>query len=135
MRRRPSSTLALQSLIYPSPPLHSLPCYWIYPPPFVARRVIAYATHGLFNNQCLARIHGSQGLSDVVVTNTVPLRDAVTNVHLGRKIAQLSVAPVLAEAMLRVQMGQSLATLRSSTAETVDDRYLGQLPEEPLTID
>lgn len=75
--------------------------------------MIAYAAHGLFNNLALARIAGAPALTDVVVTNTVPLRDEVNAVHLGHKIVQLSVAPVLAQAMLRVQMGQSLAPLRA----------------------
>lgn len=33
--------------------------------------------------------------------------------HHGHKVVQLSMAPVLAEAMLRVQMGQSLEPLRA----------------------
>lgn len=76
-----------------------------------AGRLVAYATHGLFNGSALARITRSP-LSDVIVTNTVPLRDDVDTRHT-HKISQLSVAPVIAEAILRLQLAQSLQSLRT----------------------
>jgi len=74
-----------------------------------ARRMVAFATHGLFNGSALARINHSM-LSDVIVTNTVPLRDDVDMRHT-HKIAQLSVAPLIAEAIARVQDRRSLVDL------------------------
>lgn len=91
-----------------------------------ATRMVAFATHGLFNGSALSRIMRSP-LTDVVVTNTVPLRDDVDTRHT-HKITQISVAPVLAEAILRVQTGTSLQHLRvlerGSKAEA--PRYQGQ---------
>ena len=80
-----------------------------------ANRVEAYATHGLFNGGALQRIARS-ALSDVVVTNTVPLRDDIS-VRDSHKIAQLSVAPLLAEAITRVQTGQSVQALKTFEAQ------------------
>lgn len=87
-----------------------------------ANTIVAFATHGLFNGDALQRITRSP-LAQVIVTNTVPLRDNVDTRHT-HKIAQLSVAPILAEAVLRVQTGQSLAGLRGSNTDM--PRYLGQ---------
>ena len=55
-------------------------------------------------------------LSDVIVTNTVPLRDDIS-VRDTHKIAQLSVAALLAEAVVRVQTGQSVQDLRAFESE------------------
>jgi ribose-phosphate pyrophosphokinase len=90
-----------------------------------ARRVVAFATHGLFNSGALARITRSP-ISDVIVTNTVPLRDDV-DVRHTHKLVQLSVAPLLSEAILRVQMELSLQALRTpSYASSKSPRYKGQ---------
>jgi ribose-phosphate pyrophosphokinase len=89
-----------------------------------AARIIAFATHGLFNGGALARITRGP-ISECIVTNTVPLRDDVAFAHT-HKLTQLSVAPLLAEAMLRVQTGQSLAGLRVYDPATVDARYRDQ---------
>jgi len=89
-----------------------------------AQRVVAFATHGLFTGSALQRITRSP-LSDVVVTNTIPLREDVDTRHT-HKIAQLSVAPLLAEAILRVQTGQSLQDLRIFDRDTAEPRYKGQ---------
>jgi ribose-phosphate pyrophosphokinase len=89
-----------------------------------AQRIVAYATHGLFTGGALQRITKSP-LSDVVVTNTVPLREDVDTRHT-HKIAQLSVAPLLAEAILRVQTGQSLQDLRVFDRDSTEPRYKGQ---------
>jgi ribose-phosphate pyrophosphokinase len=45
-----------------------------------ARRVVALATHAIFSGQALQRIAKSP-LSDVLVSNTIPLRDDVTMRH------------------------------------------------------
>lgn len=89
-----------------------------------AGKLYAYATHGLFNGGALHRINKS-ALSEVVVTNSVPLRDDVDMRHT-HKIAQLSIAPLVAAAMLRVQTGQSLQSLRVFDRDNIESRYLGQ---------
>lgn len=90
-----------------------------------ARRIVAYATHGLFSGSALQRISHASHLSDVVVTNTIPLRDDLETRHT-HKIAQLSVAPVIAQAILRVQTCQSLQDLRVFDRETDIARYRSQ---------
>jgi ribose-phosphate pyrophosphokinase len=89
-----------------------------------AKRIVAFATHGLFNGGALSRINKSP-LTDVVVTNTVPLRNDVNIMHTHR-ITQLSVAPLLAEAILRMQAGESLMDLRVFDSESELPRYKGQ---------
>ena len=89
-----------------------------------AKRVVAFATHGLFNGGALARINRSQ-LSECIVTNTIPLRNEVERAH-SHKIVQLSVAPLLSEAILRMQLGLSLQRLRVLE----DVKKGGQLPEK-----
>lgn len=88
-----------------------------------ARRIVVIATHALLNGNALARITRSP-ISDVVVTNTLPLRNDVDTSHT-HKIAQVSVAPLIAEAILRMQTGQSLQRLRTD-AQSYDCRYKGQ---------
>ena len=86
-----------------------------------ARRVVASATHGIFSGKALQRLSRSP-LTDVVTTDTIPLRDDVAT-RDTHKLSQLSVAPLLAAAIIRVQCGASLQPLR-----LVDkgERYAGQ---------
>jgi len=72
-----------------------------------ARRVFAYASHGLFSGPASDRIKKSC-LSEVVVSNSIPLG---AQARLNRKIAQLSVAPLLAEAICRIHAKQSISAL------------------------
>ena len=72
-----------------------------------ARRVYCFATHGLFSGPASDRIARSS-LEEVVVTNTIPLKAAARS---GEKIVQLSVAPLLAEAIKRVHQRQSISAL------------------------
>mmetsp|Transcript_24288 Transcript_24288/g.62624 ORF Transcript_24288/g.62624 Transcript_24288/m.62624 type:complete len:555 (-) Transcript_24288:350-2014(-) len=75
---------------------------------FGARRVYAFATHGLFNNPAAERIEKS-ALEEVVTANTIPLRDEV--MLTTQKIRQLSVGKLLAEAMLSIHTGKSVSQL------------------------
>jgi len=72
-----------------------------------ARRVFAFASHGLFSGPASGRISKSC-LEEVVVVNTVPL-DSTAKVN--PKIKQLSVAPLLAEAIRRVHTKKSVSAL------------------------
>ncbi len=89
-----------------------------------AQRIVAYASHGLFTGAALQRIARSP-LSEVVVTNTVPLGTGVEAQHT-HKIVQISVAPLLAEAIVRMQTGQSLQDLRIFDRDSAEPRYKGQ---------
>lgn len=72
-----------------------------------ARRVFAFASHGLFSGPAPGRISKSC-LEEVVVCNTVPLDGAA---KVNSKITQLSVAPLLAEAIIRVHTKKSVSAL------------------------
>lgn len=72
-----------------------------------ARDVITACTHAVLSGPALERLQGS-GLSQVVVTNTIPLR--------GKELAcpklhQLSVAPLLGEAIRRIHEDESVSSL------------------------
>jgi ribose-phosphate pyrophosphokinase len=72
-----------------------------------ARRVFCFASHGLLSGPAPDRIARSQ-LEEVVVTNTIPLKPSA---RTNEKIVQLSVAPLLAEAIKRVHYRQSISDL------------------------
>jgi ribose-phosphate pyrophosphokinase len=70
-----------------------------------ASRVIAVSPHGLFTRNALARIGDS---CEVIVTNTVALKDddfATSHMH---KLIQVSVAPLLAKAIRTMHLHGSL---------------------------
>eukprot|EP00742_Colponemidia_sp_Colp-10_P001997 GILJ01002132.1.p1 GENE.GILJ01002132.1~~GILJ01002132.1.p1 ORF type:complete len:410 (-),score=66.42 GILJ01002132.1:94-1323(-) len=71
-----------------------------------AKRVYAFATHGLFSGPALKRIESS-ALEEVVVSDSIPLRSETP----PTKIRQLSVAVVLAEAIRRVHQKESVSAL------------------------
>jgi len=84
-----------------------------------ANKVYAFATHGLFSNQGVKRIHDSP-LDQVIVTNTIPLPHENTgDIHrtvkpdefVSPKIKQISVGLLLAEAIRRSYQRESLNAL------------------------
>ncbi|KAJ1632947.1 phosphoribosyltransferase-like protein [Pavlovales sp. CCMP2436] len=75
---------------------------------FGAKRVFAFATHGLFNNPAAERIERSS-LEEVVTSNSIPLRDEVAKATT--KIRQLSVGKLLAEAIVSIHTGKSVSQL------------------------
>src|SRR5436853_420916 len=72
-----------------------------------ARRIVAYAVHPVLSGPAVERIQSS-GLEEVLVTNTIPLRE---NALACRKITQLSVAKIFGEAIRRIHSGDSLSSL------------------------
>lgn len=83
---------------------------------FGAVSVSSFATHGLFSGNAFKNISGSV-LENIVVTNTTPRKPGEENID---KITRLSVAPLLAETIYRVQKKQSVADLFS--VKPVDKR-------------
>ncbi len=72
-----------------------------------AKNVYAYCTHPVFSGPAIGRIE--QGaIDEVVVTNTIPLSDAAAQ---SSKIRQLSVAPLIAQTIQRIALGQSVMNL------------------------
>ena len=69
--------------------------------------VAAYITHGVLSGAALARIEESQ-LGELVITNTIEPTDAVQNT---KQIRILSIAPLIAEAIRRTHIGESVSSL------------------------
>jgi ribose-phosphate pyrophosphokinase len=72
-----------------------------------ARDVYACITHGLLSGPALERIHASS-LKELIITDSIPPRPEV---KASPRIRVLSVAPLLAEAVKRIHMGDSLSSL------------------------
>jgi ribose-phosphate pyrophosphokinase len=72
-----------------------------------ALRVFASCTHPVFSGPALDRIRDSS-LEEVVATNTIPLCDAARTMG---KITELSVAPLLGEAIIRIHDDSSVSSL------------------------
>lgn len=74
---------------------------------FGARRVFAFASHGLFNGKAIETISNSV-IEKVVVTNTIPDSPAKLSCD---KIVYLSVGPLLADAIRAIQAKTSVSAL------------------------
>ncbi len=72
-----------------------------------ATKVVAYCTHAVFSGGAVERVAASD-LDEVVVTDTIPLRD---DASACAKIRQLSVAGLLAETILRIYTEDSVSSL------------------------
>ncbi|ADL06846.1 ribose-phosphate diphosphokinase [Thermosediminibacter oceani] len=71
-----------------------------------AKEVYACCTHPVLSGPAIERLNASP-IKEVVVTNTIPLRDH----QKIEKITVLSVAPLFAEAIRRIHLHQSVSTL------------------------
>jgi len=69
----------------------------------------AYITHGVLTGGAVARISDSP-LKELVITDTIGTTDAV---HLAPNIRVLTIAPLLAEAILRISEDRSVSSLFS----------------------
>ena len=72
-----------------------------------ANKVLAYITHPVLSGPAIDRILKSD-LDELVVTDTIPLREAAKNCP---KIRQLTVAGLLAETMRRIRDEESVSSL------------------------
>lgn len=72
-----------------------------------AAHVVAYCTHAVLSGKALSNIESSD-LDELVVTDTIPLNDEA---RACSRIRVLSVAEMLAEAMRRVNMEESVSSL------------------------
>jgi len=73
--------------------------------------VYAAASHGVLSGNALSRIHHCQALKEVVMTDSIPLK----NSKKYPKIKALSVAPLLAEAIKRIHNEESVSSLFDET--------------------
>jgi ribose-phosphate pyrophosphokinase len=72
-----------------------------------AEKVLAYCTHPVLSGKAVERIENSV-LDEVVVTDTIPLRD---DARRCKRIRQLSIAALFAETMLRISNEDSVSSL------------------------
>ncbi|MHA6299178.1 ribose-phosphate diphosphokinase [Devosia sp. CAU 1758] len=72
-----------------------------------ARSIRIACTHGIFAGSALARLSAEAGLSEIVCTNTLPIEAS----GVTEKLTVLSIAPALAEAMRRINNGESVSAL------------------------
>lgn len=73
-------------------------------------RISLACTHGLFTGKAVERLKSESGIDEIVTTNTVPLSPENDLPNL----TQLSVAPLFAEAVRRINCGESVSSLFSS---------------------
>ncbi len=81
--------------------------------------IYACATHGVLSDPAVERIRDSN-LAEVVITDTIPLPPA----KRISKIRQLSVAPLIGEAIRRIHGGESVGALFSSEIKLVQEMGL-----------
>ena len=72
-----------------------------------ARKVVAYSTHAVLSGKALDNISGSQ-MDELVVTNSIPLSGQALGTG---KIRQLSLAPMLAETIRRINNEESISAM------------------------
>ena len=71
------------------------------------KRIVVACTHGLFTGQAIARLGAQPDLDEIVTTDTVP----IPNAKRLPNMKVLSVAPLLAEAIRRIHVGESVSGL------------------------
>lgn len=73
--------------------------------------VYAAVSHGILSGNALSRIHECKALKELVITDSIPLKDA----QKYSKIKVLSIAPLLAEAIKRIHNEESISCLFEET--------------------
>jgi len=71
-----------------------------------AKRVFACATHGVLSGPAIERLKNSV-IEKIIITDTIPLSEN----KMCEKINQLSIAPLFAEAVIRVHSERSISNL------------------------
>lgn len=74
-------------------------------------RVCVVCTHGLFTGNAIERLGAQPEIEEIVTTNTVPIppEKRLPNMHI------LSIAPLMAEAIRRIHVGESVSSLFVNT--------------------
>ncbi|MHB8719501.1 MAG: ribose-phosphate diphosphokinase [Candidatus Dormibacteria bacterium] len=75
-----------------------------------ATGVDVVATHGVLTDGALTRLHDAP-IDEVCITDTIPLHGAARNLDDFPRLRVLTVAPLLAEAIVRVHEGRSVSEL------------------------
>ena len=72
-----------------------------------AEGVYAYSSHGVLSGGAVARVSASP-IKELVLTDSIVATEAV---RLSRNIRQLTIAPLMAEAILRISEERSVSSL------------------------
>lgn len=72
-----------------------------------ANKVYSYVTHGVFSGSAIERIESSS-LQKMIVTDSIP---ATPEMKKSKKVEQISVAPLLGDAILRIADDRSVSAL------------------------
>jgi ribose-phosphate pyrophosphokinase len=73
-----------------------------------AKRIYAFATHGILSGPAAKRIHECDELESVIITDTIPLSEECSKVP---KIVTLSTADILSKAIHRTYNHDSVSSL------------------------
>jgi ribose-phosphate pyrophosphokinase len=71
------------------------------------KRIVVVCTHGLFTGKAIKRLRAQPDIDEIVTTDTVP----IPRVKQLPNMTVLSVAPLLAETIRRVHVGESVSRL------------------------
>src|ERR1700756_3691522 len=91
-----------------------------------AKRIFAFATHGLFSGPAFDRIAKSD-LEKVVVCNSIPLQTSDDQ----DKIVQVSIAGLLADAIRRIHLKKSVSALFSAGPNAPTPPVVPNAPAPP----
>ena len=75
-----------------------------------AKSVDVVATHGVLSDGALARLHAAP-IDEICITDTIPYHNGSHIFDDAPKLRILSVAPLIAEAIVRVHEGRSVSEL------------------------
>ena len=75
-----------------------------------AKSVDVVATHGVLSDGALARLHAAP-IDEICITDTIPYHNGSHSFDDAPKLRILSVAPLIAEAIVRVHEGRSVSEL------------------------
>jgi ribose-phosphate pyrophosphokinase len=71
-----------------------------------AKRVMVYATHGLFSGSAYKKFSDEKNIDTIIVTNSIPLKEGAPS-----KIKQVSVGVMLGEAIRRIHQKESVSEI------------------------
>lgn len=82
-----------------------------------AEEVHAYATHGILTDPACDRINACDALVEVVVTDSLPVQSRLEKCS---KLRVISIASLLAEAILRMHTGESMEHVRMQSPQLAE---------------
>jgi hypothetical protein len=94
-----------------------------------AERIFVFATHGLFNGDCLRLLDGT-AIEEIVVTDSIPISPSHETQPMG-KVVRLGMAERLANVIQSVYEETSIHSFQAYREDTDMGRYSGQDSQAP----